>query len=56
MELHKFAQAKEPVKYVLVTLLSEKTIFIIESNTKCSLSKYYELFRLNIDHSYDTIK
>ncbi|CAN0216405.1 unnamed protein product, partial [Bubo scandiacus] len=31
MELHQFAQAEELAKYVLVTLHSEKTMFIIES-------------------------
>jgi len=36
MELHQFAQAEELAKYVLVTLHSQKTMFIIESNTKCS--------------------
>lgn len=36
MELHQFAQAEELAEYVLVTLHSEKTMFIIESNTKCS--------------------
>lgn len=36
MELHLFAQAEELAKYVLVTLHSKKTMFIIESNTKCS--------------------
>lgn len=35
MEPHQFAQ-EELAKYVLVTLHSEKTMFIIESNTKCS--------------------
>lgn len=36
MKLHQFAQAEDLAKYVLVTLHSEKTMFIIESNTKCS--------------------
>lgn len=36
MELHQFVQAEDLAKYVLVTLHSEKTMFIIESNTKCS--------------------
>lgn len=36
MELHQFAQAEELAQNVLVVLHSVKTMFIIESNTKCS--------------------